>query len=116
MPATKLIVKKSVPEQLLSQERRSECFPVSIGVCPASSAEKLPETDVKAWRDSSLRRVALESAIVDFFQFCLRNRLTGSDVFIAILTIEQSLLGMCIFKKLCHKASIVNRTTSQPRN
>ena len=66
-------------------------------MCPASSAEKLPETDVKAWRDSSLRRVALESAIVDFFQFCLRDR---NDVFMAILTIEQSLLGICIFKKI----------------
>ena len=49
LSATKLTAKKNTHERLLSQEQRdSECFPVSISVCPAFLSRKLPETAVKA--------------------------------------------------------------------
>ena len=69
MSTTKLIAKKSIQECLFSLERKDpECFPLCTDVCPvqpSSSAEELPETAVKAWRDA-LDGLAFKSAIVVF--------------------------------------------------
>ena len=49
MSTTRLTVKKSIQERLLSQERKDSVISqVSIGVCQPSSAEEHPETTVKA--------------------------------------------------------------------
>ena len=73
-----------VPQkQPLSQERRDSVFSSNIGVCASFPSRKAYRNSSKALEETLLdTRVANESAIVDCFPFCLRNRLAGNKLFI----------------------------------
>ena len=91
LSTTRLTAKKSIHERLLSQEQRdSECFPVSFGICPPSSAEEHPETALKAWRGDSWRS-CVRVSLCWFFHFCSYDRLSGSEVIIATFKRQSNL-------------------------
>ena len=59
---------KSIQERLLSQEQRdSECFPVSIGVCAAFLSRRASRNGSEDLEEMLLDGVATEPAIVALF-------------------------------------------------